>query len=831
MAGGAADGGAQEPAAAAVLLLRESFQQLASVPSGQGEGLASTALPGCLVSERFLQHTDREVRLWTARCLAEALRIREPGPGWLELGRLPAVLGLFVEQVGLLLDPAGPVRAGALEFVERLADWGSGSVFALAFQHPDPGGLVAALVEACLQAARGERPEGASEADDPDRAERALCRLVSSVLVDAEELPAPEIAVLPLIDELKPAHSKSPARRFVRCTLEELARRDAALVVDLALQAQLFPTVAEEAESVVPPPEAYKPLLSVVRQLFEVDRALVARTLPRLGALLRCRDAECRGAVTRLFGRLLAHPFAEGGAAQAAAPAAHPLPAQAALLATHPLLLEGFLERFDDGEALVRLAALKGGAALLAAAAALVREGRVRWGGEARGLMGGTGDDQALVDAAGEAAARLVQRRLDPDEGVRLRVVEVATEAAEGARSADELRLVEEALPLIFERVLDRRGPKLREACARCMAQLFAKHARSRWTSGEEATGWEWVPRLLCQAYSVFLASHTGGVALLEELIEVHLLGCAMAGDAASQARALRGLFEAACEQEDSAAGLRLLLCRKRDANAALWQFLRRRRGHTGGRLQDAAAAADALACCKAEGGQLVQAGSEAALALEAFGRFNPQLEEPRARLEAHLEALGALEAVKDRAVWDHLGKLCSPAAAFATADRQPLLLELQRLLKVHRLGALWPLLRRALLCTWLLPDQVPALLEARPGAPAAARRLIAELPKYFPGAFAHHAEAVAGRLVGAVPPEGSLAALRSLAAAGKRRAAACDGGEPWPEAPPGLDPKRYTDALLEAVAAQAPDRAARGPACRKAVHALGLLPPEELGS
>lgn len=157
---------------------------------------------------------------------------------------------------------------------------------------------------------------------------------------------------------------------------------------------------------------------------------------------------------------------------------------------------------------------------------------------------------------------------------------------------------------------------------------------------------------------------------------------------------------------------------------------------------------------------------------------------------------------------------------------------ELDRLLRVHRLGELAPLVRRGLLSTWLLPDQVAQILDLWKGASevldeapcselvAAARTTISYLSKSFPGAFMPFAGELAKQL-----PESSAedakVILQTLAAIAKRvlqKPGDC----------PQLSVKGLPEALLEALGVAGDSRASRASMSRKVAKILLLLPSGE---
>ena len=146
----------------------------------------------------------------------------------------------------------------------------------------------------------------------------------------------------------------------------------------------------------------------------------------------------------------------------------------------------------------------------------------------------------------------------------------------------------------------------------------------------------------------------------------------------------------------------------------------------------------------------------------------------------------------------------------------------------MHRLGELAPLVRRALLSTWLLPDQVAELLNIWKGRglqenPSvelvqAARTTIANLSKTFPGAFM----VFAGELAKQLPDseaEDAKVILQTLAAVAKR----VHLHEPTFDSHH-LDSNGLSKTLLEALFVTGESVTGRSALCRKVAKVLLLI-------
>jgi len=822
--------------------LQQACQVLAERQQGNGADLEDCAR--AVANDEFMRHASSEVRLWTAKCLAEVLRIWVPQPP-LDPSRFRPMLQLFLEQLTLLSDPSSSAYKHAFGLLERLTEIrGFMLLFEEAAGWPSDE-LLVELVSACLVVGRGRgsSTEAGKLSEEgkhaQQRLEATLAQLVTGVLSEADEIPKKTLAEL--VEELMPRRRNAAAATgLVRRILGSLAHRSAALPINDFLNTSLYAedkAQAEDEEAAGPDrlpgaQERLEGVLIAINELYTIEPALVARVLPNLHADLQCSDPDRRRAVTALVGQMLAHYHQQGSGDTVAGTGPRML-----LAATHPLLADRHRERLGDADDGVRLMALDGAAAILQQAATLQDAGE-------HAERTGSG---ALVKAAEAVRDRVAERGLDPHDAVRLRAVEVAAEVAASSRAGLDLMLP--VLPEMCKRVLDKK-PRVREACAEAAARIYAQYALPAWTEGryEDAQPLAWIPQLLCEAYSVFSGGRLGHVSQLEEYLEQDVLGCGASLQTTERALALLGFHASASQDGEEAAlrGLGQLLARKRDANSALRRYLELRMAKEAP-LLEGAVAAGAGALVPSQGAGATQ--TTATEVLENLARCSPTLEDKSARPETLLVHLRALDAVRDKALWKQLDHLMNPCMSDCTADLPELLKELDRLLRVHRLGELAPLVRRALLSTWFLPDQASVLLDlwkgswpstweqrqAEPSPPAELRvvagNAVGDLPRYFPGAFASHAGVIAEMLVassksGVEATLQSRCALRALAAMGKRvqlLGEAADIGE--------LDPHGLADQLLQAlgtvsgnIAAGHVTSAARGSASRKIAKVLALL-------
>lgn len=868
----------------AIQQLKDWFEVLEACAQGLEHGEAHIEKVVEASRDEYMRHADAEVRMWTAKVLLQGLRIFVPEPP-LGLRQRLAAMELFVEQIGALATPrSSTLHANGVSLLESFA---SLRAFCLIFEcEGEDRRLISALLTACLAAARADR-EGALEG--------LLARLLADVLDEFDAMPQEVIRTL--LSELTAprrqrgalvgagaaaAGAGTPAQRaseLVRRVLGSLAHRNAVLPINEFLSSALFSDKrrAEEAaaggaaemeeleESARASKMQLEMHLNAVFELFTIDAALVSRIFPNLQADLLCKEPVRRRLVTVLVGRMLAHcPSLGQGSASAAA--------AAPLLQRYPLLFDRHLERMTDADVEVRLGVLDGARDMLATAVACrSREVQLRSLGGGRGHGASTSGTEAWGSAADRIKACLALRCLDPAEEVRLKVLSVVFDIA--SSSSFGLALLSSVLPVIFGRILDKR-PHVRTACAEAMAKLYEVHALPLIVDGESEAlpDLKFAPRLLCEAFHVFAQSRLGHTSFIEELIEKHFLGCALhsaSGAAAARARALVAFCGAALGEGRSAQGLALLLYRKRETNAALRRYLHLRMRRAGpvlefNRPRDAGQGSLQLTRASdgdAAGDAAAVASAVAASALQELARLSPATEDRNATPEALLVNLRTLDAVRDKALWSHLERLISPTEELRTDEMPALLAELARLLRAQRLTELGFVLRRALLSTWLLPEHVPAVIEAwdaddtaEPGAanaassskrrrsrkvdpaleaqaePSATQLVVRSLSKYFPGPFLQHAFAISQRLTRA-EPDAARSALSVLSALGKHAGASrtSEEGSDVSLQLPELGADGLVAGLVQVVQGAFSELPlARGSICRKAVRALSVLPNTE---
>lgn len=764
--------------------------------------------------EEFIRSSNPEVRLWAAKCMAEVFRIFAlEAP--LEKENIRGVLQLFIKQLEVLREESSRLYEHAFALLETLTEF---QEFVLIFRCDEPDELLCSLVTTCLLVAKSATSE-------------LLVQLLSGILVGAACKEIPQAVLASLVEELMPQRkSASASKVLVNRLLGSLAHRSIALPINEYLNANIYAEQGSPEEDNGSrrgkrlSEERLQAFLLVVPELFRIDPALVARVLPKLQADLQSTDPHRRRAVTAIVGQMLAHWHEDAGSSR-------PL-----LASTHPLLVDRHRERLGDADEGVRLTALEGSATILQAAASLlIAEEKKK-----KHIVG----VDALLGAAELLLPKVSERSLDPNDEIRRRAVKLAANVA--SSSVSGLSLMEPVLPHIFKRLLDKKQ-QVRETCVASATNLYAKHALPAWTDAnlEGAGRLSWIPQLLCEAYSLFCGGRYGQVALLEEYIEQHMLGCGAQIEEDKRALAFLGFYVSASQGTEAAQrGLALLLGKKRDAHAILRQYLKARIAK-GAPLLARTASALVGALVPREQSAEASGDQEPGIAvLENLAKMSPTLDERAARPEAILMHLEALDSVRDKAVWAELEHLTDPCMMDTVEALSDHLQKLDEKLVFHKLTALAPLIRRALHCTWASPSFVVTFLDLWDGKgpesvpesnkrsrqlAAAARQVIADLPRYFPGLFLSHASSIASHLDSAFEESRAAdarASLRALAAMGKRLPALqkeCCSDLPLSA----IDANSFTMALIKAIAAASEDIASRRSATRKAAKSLELLTAE----
>lgn len=803
---------AMYPRGESVQQLKALFDKLSVSPQGTGEQYDSSIRAAA--NEAFVGHPESDVRLWSAKCLVEALRIYAPNQPFDDPALLRKLLLLILEQIGILREPSSPMFAHALDIVQKLVDFNG---LMLIFECADQEELLVTLVARCIGAAHATKIHATK--NDNSHMFTLISQVLERTLAEADDIP--QCALVTLVEELMPERRSTRGRELAARVLGTLAQGGAALSINEFLNAALYTGAVSK---IAHPLQAWASeehrdtLLEIAAELFRIDSALTARVIPNLQSDLESGDVQRRQGATSCVGQMLAH-YAAGSATGVKG-----LP----LMGTNPRLLDKFLERLHDADEHVRKNAIDGAAAILATAAATDERDPAT---------------AVLSDAAKMICDELKDRCLDPSEEVRVRVVQVVADIALSVRGFNYLKRV---LPVAFQRILDKKL-RVREMCIEGCGKVYSKHALPAWLEGrrEQAMQFAFIPQTLFEAHSVFTGGRLGHTDKIEACVEQDILG--ITSSAAHRGRALAGLLSCVAGHGAAEKGLHQLLEKKREGHAALRRFLSVRLAKgaksapvltTGGVAACFAPAAVAAIEDAADGAPepSESAASIRTSALQSLGslaRISPFLED-KTILFDHTEDFKNLDLIRDRDFWILLHHLTDPVSELPSSDVNAQITKLKELVDRKNIPNLWPLLRRCLVASWLLPDQVASLLMVWSTSLAddcemamVAQRAMSILPRYFPGAFLPHVPSIAEHLDD--PSTASVeAALRALAAIGKRRAAVS------PTSIAGAaglgDPKGFAERLLiavEGVCEEEDESRYQGSMCRKVVRALGIFEPD----
>eukprot|EP00929_Paragymnodinium_shiwhaense_P089752 TRINITY_DN49944_c0_g1_i3.p1 TRINITY_DN49944_c0_g1~~TRINITY_DN49944_c0_g1_i3.p1 ORF type:complete len:1675 (-),score=485.79 TRINITY_DN49944_c0_g1_i3:112-5073(-) len=778
--------------------LQSAERDLSSRPQGRDESLFEAI--EMAAGDEFLKHPHSDVRLWAARCLVEGFRIFAPDCP-VDLEKVPRILELLNEQLVKLAIRPDAERMSLVAKAQKMR------MFVLVFEMVESKKLLTELVRSSIRVLR---------CDALGDFRGVLYDLLRDLLLAAAG-DLPPTAVASLVEELMPSHETSLARADVKKLLLHITdsisvgsnQNLTMQAINEYMKALLYAKSsarARRADIVEQMQDAY----AAVYELFTLDASFVTHILPNLQADLKSEDVHRRAAATQLVGRLLAY---------------HPqVPDRIAVALTQPMLRSRLHERFEDADQAVRLAAMDAGGYLLEVAAALLGEGPVRPGSNAA----------AIVEAAEAVREPFLQRCLDPSEVIRLKALHIAADVAE---SPSGLRLLDSVLAEIFARILDKK-PAVRETCAQKAAELYAAHALPRVVAGDLAVSQRlaWIPRLLCEAYHVFVGGCLGFTTEIEFLIERNILGCGGGLNAQERALAFLAFRAAVSDHQAARQGFLLIFQRKSDMNRALRRYLELRIAHAAPVSAPADGPGRITAYFQRTGDKKPPAGPEAVAMLTNLPKLSPVAEERSNRLEMMEDVMMTFDNVLDASLFTLLEDLCG-CGVLDTGSMPTILSELDRLLTVNELRELEPLLRRAMLTTWLLPEQLKVIQLLVTGKPpdklpqANARKwqqvaldMLPELAKFFPSNFLPHLDLVAESLTDDAS-DTAFAALRCLAAIGKRLQLDANLARALEDARLPLEAKKLTGWVMGAVSKLGDNAQTRDKVCRKAVRVVKLMP------
>ncbi|KAL1508360.1 hypothetical protein AB1Y20_004470 [Prymnesium parvum] len=287
-----------------------------------------------LSSQKLLRHRDPDVRLLTACCLADLLRIYAPETPF-DDGRLKDVFELFVAQLRGVEDIASPSFSRFAYLLERLAVV-QAFVLILELNCDD---LICQLFETLFMSI---------STDHELRSEQYMSDILTTVLEDLDVIPQ---AVLDTVLE-----NLVEPRRTERRAAHQLARK-----VVQRCSSVLAKPIQEFLASCLPSSSAARPESELrddwphlVCEITSIDIEMVTYLLPQLQDLLVMEEEHIRVQCTELLGKLFA--MTEVNVAR-----------------QFPQLFHGsgFLSKFIDASPAVRVTAIEHGAMLVSTQPAL----------------------------------------------------------------------------------------------------------------------------------------------------------------------------------------------------------------------------------------------------------------------------------------------------------------------------------------------------------------------------------------------------------------------------------------------------------------------------
>eukprot|EP00405_Crypthecodinium_cohnii_P031593 CAMPEP_0206524098 /NCGR_PEP_ID=MMETSP0324_2-20121206/68000_1 /ASSEMBLY_ACC=CAM_ASM_000836 /TAXON_ID=2866 /ORGANISM="Crypthecodinium cohnii, Strain Seligo" /LENGTH=1559 /DNA_ID=CAMNT_0054018637 /DNA_START=19 /DNA_END=4698 /DNA_ORIENTATION=- len=743
------------------LTLQAHFQELVSVPQGAG-----TCAP--YKASDLVQHPDAEVRLWACRCQLEILRIYAPSPPF-EAQTLKLLLDEFVEQVSLLADcPSMMLHVPLVGLIERLVEV---HALVLIFEYEEEvrDNFIISLTSTLLKASTLDKHDIAPP-------QELLSELLLGVLLECDDIPPRALSMIvnSCVEDAKGIRVCAGQSKFVSCTLLGLRSKPGALrfvqdclmdIVGLAGTrggggaAPASPSKpsgkgfieeedeekeeggAEPGDDLDPHDLDPKQLGKLIRSFLELDPKFLLRALPQVQLHLRFQDSVWRVAMTELMGPLIT-------SRKWATP----------LASSHPDLIHVFVERLEDLDDLVRIAAVKSACLVLQSVA---ENSTSKSENQSTSCCLPSPEEVSTVALASRLAVALDGRALDSSMSVRLRVVEGV---ADILQSDGGLDLMAASLPQVMRRVLDKR-PLVREATLDLVGTTYREHVLPKIASREldRVRQFAWMPQLVCEAFATFGLHGLGNTSQAEEVLERCFLGC---GESSFDEDTRALCFAFFCwpnleqgPESHSFRGLTTLLTKKRQLNSSLLRYVRARLA-SGGPLMVSSSAhfhgpissSSSLVTTTFPGvaqrpGQcpddLEAIVSEAIRTIVQCGpsseEFAVNKKADASDLQRSAQALlASLDGVRDRNLWVyleealsgyHIDRQSSTTRQTSMEELKIILNELGTSLRVHHLNFLAPVLRRALLSTWMLPQQASFLFKSfvQPSASKSAEALSPE--------------------------------------------------------------------------------------------------------
>jgi len=413
---------------------------------GQGEhSTEMKTLPNVLVLKALLNHSDKDVRLYTALCLSDVLRIFAPREPYEDDETLKGVYSAFLDALHHLDDPSKSAFICAQALLQNIATIGL-CVPMLDLECEGADSLVVELFQVLFKTI--------SPMNSP-LVEEDVTKVLSTMLEEAEEV-SPEVLHTILERLVQPCKGENPAAHTLACNLIRKSENTLQISVQHFLTDALSTQRCGTGELDHPP--LCRRYADILEAVAITDSTSLVTVWPIIMDELQSDDTEVRTRAVKLFGRILAAP-----GCTVARDFGH--------------YLQQFLRRFDDRKTEIRVEMAKWGSSFLL----------------------GFGDED--VSVAKEVVGHFNSGLGDWEEKVRLATVSAVCDVAEALP-----RLVDvELLRLVGVRMRCKKN-SVRQLVLKRLASVYRAYV-ARYADADppqsESERFDWIPSHLFKGCAV----------------------------------------------------------------------------------------------------------------------------------------------------------------------------------------------------------------------------------------------------------------------------------------------------------------------------------------
>ncbi|GFY77146.1 sister chromatid cohesion protein PDS5 homolog B [Trichonephila inaurata madagascariensis] len=268
-----------------------------------------------LITERFLEHKDREVRLLVACLLADIFRICAPEEPYREPIQIKLVMEFFVDQLKILESPLDPSLIHIFYLLENLAVV---KTFNICLDVPDFHHIICQLFKVIFRVSGDLVPKIKRHILN------LLCPLINESDVVTQELL--DIILILLVEPIR-------SQRLVASSLAKEIFLKTATALEPHIQA-FFNNAFILGASVHSSLSSH--LYQLIYEINLLNPGVLLTVIPQLESKLKSTDTKERSEVAQIVGRMFSDKNSN-------------------MIETHKLLWECFLDRFNDINKNIRL--------------------------------------------------------------------------------------------------------------------------------------------------------------------------------------------------------------------------------------------------------------------------------------------------------------------------------------------------------------------------------------------------------------------------------------------------------------------------------------------